>query len=319
MTPDILKADLTASALRGQHCWFAIDAIAGQPDMTAFKRRARLRQSQWRIEQDLPLGGQLQADGARKPVGSRLDVDFARTTGCNFLSPAIAEVVKCRLAKPERYQMLATERLWSDLLSSMPLCFNLFGSVAASPERATSAVRAWFPDAPGAVSDVRFEWSPGRRDPAYLGNQSAFDVAFQLASPHGARGVIGVETKYHEHAKREPAPRSERLARYVEVTEGSGIFTSDWQKRLVGTDLQQIWVDHLLALSMTQHRHPYQWVKFVLVYPSKNSSFAEAVDRYRETLVETASFATRTIEEILDAPGALPVELVSAFRERYLW
>ena len=53
---------------------------------------------------------------------------------------------------------------------------------------------------------VRFEWSLGRLDPDHLGNRSAFDVAFELTDPAGGHGVVGVETKYHEHAAVEAAP-----------------------------------------------------------------------------------------------------------------
>lgn len=138
-------------------------------------------------------------------------------------------------------------------------------SSSASPKRSR-----WWPDAPEGPWRVRFEHSPGRRDIEYLGNQSAFDAAFVIEPP-GAWAIIGVETRYHEHAKREPAPREAALARYIEVTERSGAFADDWRARLVGTDPQQIWLDHLLVLSMMQHRaEPRVWGRFVLVYPAGN-------------------------------------------------
>jgi hypothetical protein len=115
------------------------------------------------------------------------------------------------------------------------------------PKRATAAVESWFPDVPGTVRQLRFEWSPGRLDPSYLGNRSAFDAAFLLDVPDGTKGVVGVETKYHEHAQAEDRPRPDRLRRYREVTERSGLFKPGWDQFLVGTDLQQLWLDHLLA------------------------------------------------------------------------
>lgn len=245
--------DPATTVLRDAHCWFRTDTVAGQPEMTAYKRRARLQQARWRERHGLPMGGQRQPDGTRVPVGSRLEVDFAERTARNFLSSRVAAAVRHRVAHPERYQTLNQERLWSDLLSSMPMCFNLFGELWDAPEHATTALKGWFADVPGTVRELRFEWSPGRLDPSYLGNRSAFDAAFVLDLSTGGGGVVGLETKYHEHAKAEAPPKQGRLDRYREVTECSNLFKAGWEKALIGTDLQQLWLDHLLVLSMAQH------------------------------------------------------------------
>jgi hypothetical protein len=177
-------------------------------------------------------------------------------------------------------------------------------------------VHAWWPDTPGRVVAVRFEWSPGRLDARYLANRSAFDVAFELELAGGERGVLGVETKYHEHAAREGAPKKDRMDRYRQVTEKSGAFVDGAPDAISNTDLQQIWLDHLLALSMTQA--DWDWARFVLVHPAANTSFADAAARYRKLLTDDQTFATTTVEQLLDTADALPTGLVAAFRERYL-
>ena len=190
-----------------------------------------------------------------------------------------------RLATPEKHQMLKGERLWADLLSSMPLCFNLFGDLATDAEAAMRAVGAWWPDAPTGKVTVRFEHSPGRRDPTFLGNQSAFDVAFEVDTGGGTLAIVGVETKYHEHAKAEKPPKPAALARYTQVTERSGIFVDEWRELIVGTDLQQIWLDHLLVLAMLQHPSKrWSWGRFVLVFPAANPSFVAAAAQYAGVL-----------------------------------
>jgi hypothetical protein len=312
--------ELTAKELKSEDCLFQVDVVPRQKEMTAFKRRARLHQAQWRKAEGLPMGGHLQRDGTRTPVGSRLDLATAKASMANFLSPRIADAVMHRLAHPEPRQMIQQERLWSDLLSSMPMCFNLFGELWDEPEQAAAALRSWFPDTPGAVQELRFEWSPGRLDPEYLGNRSAFDAVFLLEIAGGGRGVLGVECKYHEHAKAEKRPSGDRMKRYLEVTERSGIFGAGWEQVVVGTDLQQLWVDHLLVLSMAQHpRERWSWVKFVVIHPEGNTSFGKAVRRYRDVLTDHATFEVRSLEQILSVPSALPSSLVTTFRRRYLW
>ncbi len=161
---------------------------------------------------------------------------------------------KAGVANPQPHQTLNPAQLWADLLSSMPLCFNLFGELDSDHTRLTDVIDTLWPDHQGDADQMRFEWSPGRRDPLYLNNRSAFDAAIVLELPDAHRGVIGIETKYHEDIRRERAPHpTSRLPRYREVTERSAIFGSGWEAKLVGTDLQQFWLDHLLVLSMLQH------------------------------------------------------------------
>jgi hypothetical protein len=199
------------------------------------------------------------------------------------------------------------------------MCFNLFGDLAGDGEGAQRAVRIWWPDAPTGRPNVRFEHSPGRRDLAFLGNQSAFDVAFEIDASHGGRAIIGVETKYHEHAVAEVQPKPAALSRYVEVTERSGLFIDGWRERIVGTDLQQIWLDHLLVLAMLQHPSKrWKWGRFVLVFPAANPSFAAAASRYKNVLVDATTFEARTVEEMILSPGAVPDLVAAAIRERYL-
>ncbi len=309
------------SELEAAHCWFSVDYVAKQPDVTAYKRQARLHQARWREAQGLPMGTNPTDGGPdANPIGSRIPLAFAIKTGANFLTAAVCAAVDRRLAHPEPHQTLAKPRLYADLLSSMPMCFNLFGELDAHPDEADRAVHAWWPDTPGRVNQFRFEWSPGRLDPYYLGNRSAFDAAFELTLDDGGRGVVGIETKYHEHATVEKQPKPERLSRYLEITERSGVFIPGAGSALIGSNLQQIWLDHLLALSMLQHPSAnWTFARFIVVAPSANTSFRDAAARYMGLLNDTSTFGYVTVEQLIDTPDALPPALVGAFRRRYLW
>lgn len=319
----------TRAELELAGCWTAVDRVPHDPAMTTFKRTARLRQASWREVHGHPMGGQRipATDGAPRirNSGTRIPLDYATATGANFLSPAVRRSVERRLDSTERHQTLDAERLWCDLLSSMPLCFNLFGEAAVDLDHARNTFALGWPDLPGHIEEVRFEWSPGRRDRDYLNNRSAFDAAVLTRAADGSRGVLGIETKYHEHAKAEKVPmahvdpRRDRLGRYREVTDRSGVFVGGALDKILGTDLQQLWLDHLLVLAMLQHpSDEWTWGRFVLVAPERNTSFAAAADRYRKLLVDESTFECRPIESLLDA-GLLPAEVEAAFRERYLW
>jgi hypothetical protein len=305
------------AALEAAHCWEADDHVPRRPAMTEFRRRLRFHQARWREAHGHPIGSQPiepKDDGKPvRPVGSRLPLAYARETGANFITAGALEAARARTSITEPHQSFDHQRLWADLLWSPTLAFNLFGDL--TPDR---AVHTWWPDAPGTVSEVRFAHSPGRLDPAYLNSLRAFDAAFVLDLGDGTQGILGVVTKYHEWLKPEiPKPRN--LPRYLEVAEKSGVFAPGATDEVKGkSGFAVMWLEHLLLLSMLQHvSGTWSWGRYVVVHPAGNTDFAYACTRYRDLLVDRSTFASMTIEELLDA-DALPARTTAALRDRYL-
>jgi len=290
--------------------------------MTEFRRRLRFHQAQWREAHGHPIGTQPivpKPDGKPvRPVGSRLPLDYARETGATFVTAGALEAARARTSTTEPHQSFDHQRLWADLLWSPALWFNLFGDLAGDLGLADGAVQAWWPDAPGAVSDVRFAHSPGRFDPTYLNSLRAFYAAFVLDLDDGTKGIVGVATKYHEWGKPE-TPKPSNLPRNREVAETSGAFAAGAVDALKGrTDLTVMWLEHLLLLSMLQHvSGRWSWGRYVVVHPAGNSDVADAVRRYRDLLVDGSTFSSVTIEDLLTA-DVLPAKTTSALRDRYL-
>ena len=314
--------DLSRPELEAMHCWEAEDRVPGRPEMTEYRRRLRYHQAQWREAHGHPAGSQPIAPrpgGAPgRLVGSRLPLAYARETGANFLTADALEAATARSSVPEPHQTFDHQRLWADLLWSPAMAFNLFGDLAADLELADRAVHAWWPDAPGAVCEVRFTHSPGRFDPAYLNSLRAFDAAFVLDLDDGTQGIVGFDTEYHERAKPE-TPKPSNLGRYLEVAEKSGAFAAGATDAVKGrSDLAVMWLEHLLLLSMLQHSSGrWGWGRYVVVHPAGNSDFAEACTRYAGLVVEPSTFASVTLEELLDS-AVLPPRTADAFRERYI-
>lgn len=153
------------------------------------------------------------------------------------------------------------------------------------------------------VTEVRFAHSPGRFDPAYLNSLRAFDAAFVLDLGNGTRGIIAVTTLYYDWLKPEiPKPRN--VARYLEVADRSGVFAPGATDQVKGrSELAVMWLEHLLLLSMLQHASgAWTWGRYVIVHPAG--------------IVDQSTFATMTLEELLDS-HALPKATEAAVRTRY--
>jgi hypothetical protein len=317
-----MSEDLTRQELEAAHCWEAEDLVPRRPAMTEFRRRLRYHQAQWREANAHPIGSQPispRRDGMpARLVGSRLPLDYARETGATFLTAAAVDAARTRASLIEPHQSFDHQRLWADLLSSAAMAFNLFGDLAADLELADRLVHTWWPDVAGTVSDVRFAHSPGRLDPAYLGSLRAFDVAFLLDLGDGTQGIVGVDVKYHEWLKPE-IPKPSNLWRYLEVAKRSGAFRRGAVDEVKGrSGLCEMWLEHLLLLSMLQHASGMWGLgRYVVLHPAGNADFAEACSRYRALLVEQATFSSVKVEELLKT-NALPAKTTAALRDRYL-
>ena len=312
---------MSREELEAFHCWENEDHVPARPGMTEFRRTLRLHQARWREAHGHPIGSQPIVPRPGKPsrfVGSRLPLDYARETGASFLGAGPLEAVRARTSVVEPHQSFDRQRLWADLLWSPTLAFNLFGELAADPAAASTALRAWWPDTPGSVSEVRFAHSPGRLDPAYLNSLRAFDAAFVLDLGDGTHGIVAVDVEYHDWMKPE-TPKPRNLARNLEVAERSGAFETGATDRVKGrSGLALMWLEHLLLLSMLQHAsNEWRWGRYVVVHPAGNSDYAEGCERYRGLLADDSTFSSLTLEKLLDA-AVLPAHAIVALRERYL-
>jgi hypothetical protein len=286
-----------------------------------WQRRLRLLQATWREQQGLPLGRHGSGDSAR-PLGSRIAMPEAEQTLSNYLTKTIGEVVQEEVASARSGgadgKLISEPRIYEDLLSSQPLCFNLFGEMQRDLALATRWARHLWPARVKDVTRVAFEYSPGRRDERYLGNRTAFDVYLEHTVPGGGEGFVAIEVKYHESLA---VPAADTRARIGEVARAAGCFAEQDLATLGAPPLQQVWFDHLLALSILQ-ADAERWRGnglFVFMHPVANEECYGVVAEYERHVQDRRSFQRMTLEE---AAAALRVTSgapwVEAFQRRYL-
>lgn len=281
------------------------------PSDNPFQREARLLQALWRERNDLPIG-----DHRGRPLGSRLAMPFAEQSLANYLTDGICEVVRAEVldATASAGKLFARPRIFNDLLSSQPMCFNLFGELQRDLDLATRALQALEPGLE-RVTAIGFEHSPGRGDAAYTGDRSAFDVFVEYEATDGANAFLGIEVKYHESLGDQP---SSHKRRYDELAALMGCFDAAAMPRLKAKPLQQIWRDHLLAGSLVT-AGDFERGRFAFLYPSGNVRCASAVADYASTLTDSTSFAAWTLESVVEAIAATSdAAWIRAFSERYL-
>src|SRR6202035_3544020 len=126
---------------------------------TRFRSAARLLQALWREDRDLPIGSYVNEDGKRRKLGSRIS-EVAGRAGGNFLTPEIAHTARREAAYREIGALIDAERLATNLLSSMPLTFNLLAPWGHLLERGSGYLVELLPAFTGTALQNLFEHSP---------------------------------------------------------------------------------------------------------------------------------------------------------------
>ncbi|KQQ19552.1 hypothetical protein ASF56_21700 [Methylobacterium sp. Leaf122] len=214
-----------------------------------FKAAARFMQALWREDRGLAIGTHIDRREPHRPrrLGSRIST-AAGALGSNFLHTDIVPVVTRALAYREPGAAYDVDRLRTNLLSSQPLAFNLFGPLARDLALATRFVAELMPGTLTLVTDILFEHSPGRCDPRYTADRTAYDVVLRGRDATGARAILCIEIKYSE-AGHEPAPPPH--PRYTEIARTTpGLFVDPDDPTLTGPACQQLYRQHCLASAM---------------------------------------------------------------------
>lgn len=284
-----------------------------------FRACARLLQALWRESQELPVGTYESPDGRQRRIGSLIAASAAEA-GRNFLSPAIAHLVHREVVYQETGALIDKRRLFGNLLSSMPLAFNLFGPFRLDPMLAAKVIRALIPDIDLArVVHVWFEHSPGRGCSDLTGDRTAFDVGIVYERTDGEKGLLAIEQKYSEGGAE---PLSELGGRYDELAVSSELYKNPMSAVLRTGPCQQLFREHLLAHA-ARYRGDYAEARFILVAPRHNHLLQQGAQLYASHLAEPAPdavpFLRIDLEQIVEAIGwAGELDYAYALHDRYL-
>ncbi len=282
-------------------------------DGRGFRRKARILQSIWREEQGIEPGQH------KGPLGSRLPMPDAKNPEnlTNYLTENIREVVRNEVLNPEKSKgkLFAKPRIFNDLLSSQPLCFNLFGELQLDLAFPSAVFRQLTSGRLDSVTAIEFEWSPGKANPKYTNDKSAFDVYILGKTFSGGDAFVGIEVKYHENLRAKASPITDR---YKEIFELMNCFRPECIEQFKKSPLHQIWRDHLLA---GVHRlvDPFDDDIFVFLYPKDNTYCSTAAKAYKNCLTTDDTFETWTLERVVDViKNHTSDQWIDQFYDRYL-
>lgn len=250
----------------------------------------RLQQAWWRQKQlELPPGPRSRGDD--RLVVSMLPADVGFDPNLmTAAAVASAESAIDELRSRRAPGIISEDRLKRNLLSSQPLCFNVFGHLSATPDALTAWARTLTPQVE-RVTDVRLEWAPAS---GALGG-SAFDAFVELELKGGDRGFLGVECKYAENlaeAQREPAREI-----YVERTRQSG-WKDGAAEVLNRNGLRQLWYNQLLTQTVAAN-DGYSLGMGIVMACSADTKAREATDLVKAQLSDDDALVFSPFEDLV--------------------
>lgn len=271
------------------------------PTDNRFRAAARLLQALWREDRELPIGSYVDAEGRRVRLGSRI-TEAAGKQGANLLSPEIATLVRRECVYRELGAMIEVDRLRANLLSSMPLTFNIFAPLKLDLRQATRFMAELFPGLMTEVRAIKFEHSPARGSAIYARDYSAVDLAIYGLNATDQRVMVAWEIKYSEGTC-EPTPN--RISdRQLEITANSGLYREAEDPGLFLNPHQQLTRELNLCQSILGHGDVDVGL-FVLASPRLNHLTRAMGETFSAMLNPPqdgrAGFVSITLERVLEA------------------
>jgi len=284
-----------------------------------FQARMRFHQSWYRARVlGLPCGTGPRAQD-RSHYGNMLRWADGEQ-GRNFLTPGIFETAARRLQ--EGVGVIEPFRLLCNMLSSQPMCFNLFAPLAEDADLATRLLAAVIGgNEVRQVAEVRLEYAPEPRS-EYLNDGTAFDAFVEYVRSDGRRAFLGIETKLSEQF----SPGAYHKPAYDRWVSGADSpFLPEGRSCLDDARHNQLWRDHLLAIAMRDHRRsPYASGALALVRHPWDEGCEATVAGYRSLLRRgDRSFIDLPLDRLVGAwePAAPDDDTrawLAAFRLRYV-
>lgn len=163
----------------------------------SFTAKARLLQSTWRVENGLQMG--LGPTKNSKTIYGNMIKD-GELSGKNFFYAETFEYALWRVDKKLKDETIESYRLFNNLMSSMPMAFNLFHPLmmlqSRHPAVLDQMIQNVFPDLPiYKIKEIGLEFIPTPIE-QYTNDKSAMDAFISFWDKEGGEHIIAIETKY---------------------------------------------------------------------------------------------------------------------------
>lgn len=291
-------------------------------DEPPFKQKARLLQSWYRTDvlkqKEFGFGPE---KNSKEKYGNFLVK--GEVTGLNFLNPSIFHFVNYRLEFLKNGETIGEYRIYNNMLSSQPMCFNLFFPIKQLFESKTKTadriLQACFPQLHiERVLSIELEYLPYPVD-QYLNDRTAFDAMVIYKTTSGKTNILAIETKYVEALG---TNRSSDISHQIELVKNSSVFSSDCLAHSE-QGFSQLGRNFMLAEKYRKVHH-FDEAHAVVIAPLENNSSETEIAVFSKLLSEECKHQLfycsleKLTEAITESCPKTHIQWINEFQTRYL-
>lgn len=301
------------------------DLGAQSPSDNSFTAKARKLQSIWRVQNGWEMGiGPNKNSVDRKsglPTYFGNMLQDGEISGHNFYYPETFAYAQWRVNRKLNDETINAYRLFNNLMSSMPMAFNLFHPLmmlhTKQPEKIDQMVKALFPRLPiYKVQEIGLEFIPTPIE-RYTNDKSAMDAFIRFVDKDGGEYIIAIETKYTDSLGLNKASKD---ASKVDFARNSGLFTAEGIRE-IEQNCTQIWRNFLLTEKYREVNGLKDSYSIILA-PKDHPSTRSEIDSITQFLRGSDKLSDYKLEDFVEAlhqhcpPNY--IEWLIWFKERYL-
>lgn len=211
-------------------------------------------------------------------------------TGNNFISQKAFEFAKQKALDKQINKDLTIEeyRLFNNMLSSMPMCFNLFSDLRAlliiDQEEASQIVKSMFKEITWIEEviyiDVEFIPVPTSN---YIDDKTAFDAMIIVKDKNGDKGLISIETKYTDLLGSNTASKASLKDKIIEE---NAIFNSELVIELKTKGYKQIHRNYLLTYMYAKNNR-FKNFSNVVISPQDDILSLDEINELQSQLLQS--------------------------------
>jgi hypothetical protein len=286
------------------------------PSDNKFVAKYRLHQSKYRCEELKEDCGYGPAKSSKKKFGNML-IDGEKS-GSNFISKVAYRYAIQRTIDKQINKDLTIDdyRLFNNMLSSMPLCFNLFSDLrellVSDKQKCSAACKKLFKEIPWieSVEYIGVEFIPTPIE-KYTNDKTAFDAIIIVKDKNNKKGVLTIETKYTDLLG---SNSSRNVELKNQLVEKYNLFKDDLKKKLFNSGYKQIYRNYLLTFAYAKINKINHFCNIIISPSSDKISMDEIFELKNGLRKNKESIMKIDLEELISRGEAIN-ELGNIFRK----
>ncbi len=247
-------------------------------------------------------------------------------TGLNFISDSAFRFAKQKvLDKQINREMTIDEfRLFNNMLSSMPMCFNLFSDLRelllTNQDESSKIIKSIFKELDWIeeVTYIDVEFIPVPIAD-FTNDKSAFDAMILVKDSNGKKGLISIETKYTDLLGSNTSKNTEIKDNLIEQNK---IFDIGLVNQLKVKGYKQIHRNYLLTYAYAK-KNKFKHFANIIISPKDDTLSVKEIDQLKtHLLLKEDTILKIPLEDVikrgLESNNSYISTVLKKFKQRYL-